>query len=153
MTVQIGHPAPGFTLRSQHGEQVSLAQFRGEKRVVVVFYPYAFSGVCTGELCDIRDQLSDLSDERTALVAISCDPMYSLRALAERDHLDFPLLSDFWPHGAVSTAYDVFDERLGCSRRATFIVDRGGVLRWTVQTQMREARNLDDYRKALADIG
>ncbi len=147
--VEIGQQAPDFTLQNQHGESVSINQFADVKNVVVVFYPFAFSRVCTGELCELRDRIADVSDETTELLAISCDHMFSLRAFADRDGYDFSLLSDFWPHGAVSSAYGVFSSDFGYSRRATVIVDRGGVVRWRVQNEMPDARSVEDYRKVL----
>ncbi len=152
MTLEIGQPAPDFTLRNQHGEEVSLADFRGEKAVVLVFFPFAFSSVCTGELCQIRDQIADFDDERTVLLAVSCDHMHSLRAFADRDGYSFSLLSDHWPHGSVSSAYGIFNEKVGCSGRATFIIDKHGVLRWYVENEIPQARNLDDYRRVLAEL-
>ena len=153
MTLEIGTPAPGFTLKDQHGQDVSLSDFRDEKNVVIVFYPFAFSRVCTGELCELRDNLADFSDDHSALLAVSCDHMFSQRAFAEHDGITFPLLSDFWPHGAVSRAFGIFNEKAGCSGRATFIVDRDGILRWQVENEIPQARNIDDYRKILADLG
>ena len=153
MTLEIGTPAPDFTLKDQHGQDVSLTDFRGEKNVVIVFYPFAFSRVCTGELCELRDSITDFSDDHTALLAVSCDHMFSQRAFAEHDGITFPLLSDFWPHGAVSKAFGIFNEKAGCSGRATFIVDRDGILRWQVENEIPQARNIDDYRKILADLG
>jgi mycoredoxin-dependent peroxiredoxin len=153
MPLEIGRAAPDFTLKNQHGEDVSLVDFRGEKRVVLVFYPFAFSRVCTGELRELRDQVGDFADDQTELIAISCDHMFSLRAFAERDGYSFSLLSDFWPHGKVSTAYGIFNERLGCSGRATFIVDRDGVLRWQAENEIPDARDVEEYRKVLADVG
>jgi len=153
MTLHIGKPAPDFTLKDQHGQDVSPSDFRGRKNLVIVFYPFAFSRVCTGELCELRDNIADFSDDQTALVAVSCDHMFSLRAFAEHDAISFPLLSDYWPHGAVSTAFGIFNEKVGCSGRATFIVDRDGVLRWQVENEIPNARDIDDYRKILADLG
>jgi len=153
MTLEIGTPAPDFTLKDQHGQDVSLTDFRGEKNVVIVFYPFAFSRVCTGELCELRDNITDFSDDHTALLAVSCDHMFSQRAFAEHDGITFPLLSDFWPHGAVSKAFGIFNEKAGCSGRATFIIDRDGILRWQVENEIPQARNIDDYRKILADLG
>jgi mycoredoxin-dependent peroxiredoxin len=153
MTLEIGQPAPEFTLKNQYGEDVSLADFRGDKNVVLVFYPFAFSRVCTSELCDIRDQITDFSNDDTAVLAVSCDHMFSLRAFAERDNYSFGLLSDNWPHGAVSSAYGIFNEKLGCSGRATFVIDKAGVLRWQVENEIPQARNLDEYRAVLADLG
>jgi peroxiredoxin len=152
MSLEIGQPAPDFTLKSQHGEEVSLADFRGVKDVVLVFYPFAFSSVCTGELCEIRDRLPDFSDDTTEVIAISTDHMYSVRAFADRDGYTFPMLSDFWPHGEVASAYGVFNEKVGCAGRATFIIDRAGVVRWQVENEIPQARNLDEYRAVLADL-
>ncbi len=153
MPLEIGAPAPDFTLKDQHGQTVSLTDFRGEQNVVLVFYPFAFSGVCTGELHELRDHLADFSNERTALVAVSCDHMFSQRAYADRDGYTFPLLSDHWPHGAVSSAYGIFNEKAGCSGRATFIIDREGILRWQVENAIPKARDVGEYRKVLAELG
>lgn len=150
--LEIGKQAPDFTLKNQHGESVSLNQFAGRKSVVAVFYPFAFSSVCTGELRELRDHLADFSGETTALLAISCDSMYSLRAFADRDGYDFSLLSDFWPHGEVSRKYGVFDEKLGCAHRLTVILDRDGVVQWQVENDIADARNLDDYRQTLSRL-
>jgi peroxiredoxin len=152
VSVFVGQPAPDFTLRNQHGQLVSLVDFRGAKNVVVLFYPWAFSGVCSGELAEIRDHLTDLRNDSTELLAISCDPMYSLRVFADRDGLEFPLLSDFWPHGEVARRYGIFNEEIGIAARATFIVDRDGIVCWQVSNAIGEARDLDAYRKALADL-
>ena len=152
MALAAGTPAPDFRLRNQHGETVTLSDFTGKKDVVLVFYPFAFSSVCTGELCEIRDRFADISDDETEVLAISCDHRYSLRAFADRDRYTFSLLSDFWPHGEVSRSYGVFDERLGCSGRATVIVDRSAVVRWSIHNAIPDARSLDEYREILASI-
>jgi mycoredoxin-dependent peroxiredoxin len=153
MTVQIGQQAPDFELRDQHGQRVALASFRGSRAVTVMFYPFAFSGVCTGELCSVRDNLPTFESDDVTVLAVSCDPMFSLRAFAERDELTFPLLSDFWPHGAVARAYGVFNEDRGCADRSTFIVDRTGVVRWMVHNEMPQARDLQEQARVLADLG
>jgi len=152
MTLEIGRPAPDFELRDQHGATVTLSSYRGSKAVVVMFYPYAFSGVCTGELCEVRDSLPTFESDDVQVLAVSCDPMFSLRAFGEQDGLTFPLLSDFWPHGAVATAYDVFNVERGCADRSTFIVDKEGVLRWSVHNAMRDARDLEEQARVLADV-
>jgi mycoredoxin-dependent peroxiredoxin len=152
MTVELGLQAPDFELRDQHGAHISLSDFRGSKAVVLMFYPYAFSGVCTGELAEVRDNVALFESDDVQLLAISCDPVYALRAFADRDGLTFPLLSDFWPHGAVSNSYGVFDAERGCSLRSTFVVDPVGILRWSVHNPMREARNLAECTRVLAGI-
>lgn len=152
MAVEVGAEAPDFTLPDQHLQQISLAGFRGAKNVLVVFYPFSFTRVCTGEMCEIRDNLAEFESHDVEVLAISCDAPATQRVFAETEHLDFRVLSDFWPHGAAAVAYGVFDEKRGAARRGTFLVDRSGVVRWQVVNDIPDARNLDDYRKALADL-
>lgn len=144
-----GDPAPDFTLRDQFGQDVSLSDFRGRKSVALFFYPFAFSGVCTHELGAIRDRLDEFLTFDTEILAISCDPTYALRAWADADGLNFPLLSDFWPHGAVTTAYGVLDPQRGAPRRSSFVVDREGVVRWAIHNDRQEARDLDEHLEKL----
>ena len=152
MTLPVGTEAPDFELRDQHGRPVRLSGYRGHKAVALLFYPYAFSRVCTGELAGVRDRLPDFQSDTVQLLAVSCDPMFTLRAFAEHDGLEFPLLSDFWPHGEVATAYGVFDADRGHARRSTVVVDRGGLVRWTVDNEIGEARDEVGLASILADI-
>ncbi|GAA2788415.1 redoxin domain-containing protein [Kribbella solani] len=145
-----GSRAPDFTTRNQYGEQVRLSDFAGHRDVVLVFYPYAFSQVCTSELAALRDRPDLLS--RAEFLAISCDPMFTLRAYADREDLGFSLLTDFWPHGAIATSYGVFESERGCATRGTFVIDRAGLIRWSVHNQLPDARNPDDYAEALANL-
>lgn len=147
--LEIGGAAPDFTLRDQFGQDVSLSSFRGTKAVAIFFYPYAFSGVCTGEMTGIRLRLDEFLTFDTEVLAISCDPVYALRAFADSDGLNFPLLSDFWPHGAVASAYEVFDEARGCARRSSYIIDREGIVRWSVHNPMPEGRDLTEHLRQL----
>lgn len=148
----VGDRAPDFRLPNQYGERVSLSGFSGRKHVVLVFYPFAFSGICTGELREIRDGLEDFEGEDIQVLAISCDPMYSLRAWADAEGHFFPLLSDFWPHGEVARAYGVFSQEKGYAVRGTFLVDTEGVVRWTLVNRPGEARDFAGYRQALARL-
>ncbi|WP_340538069.1 peroxiredoxin [Nocardioides sp. GXZ039] len=141
----LGSAAPDFTLRDQFGQDVTLSSYRGSKAVAILFYPFAFSGVCTGEMSAIRDRLADFLTFDTEVLGISCDPVYSVRAFADQDGLNFPLLSDFWPHGAVSREYGVFDEERGCPRRSSYVVDRDGAVRWAVHNAMPEGRDLEEH--------
>ncbi len=152
MTLEIGQEAPDFELKDQHGQMVKLSDFRGKQSVVLVFYPFAFSGICTGELCEIRDNLEIFSADGVQVIGISCDPMYSLRAYAEAEGYEFPLLSDFWPHGGVAQQYGVFNETIGFAIRGSFLIDAEGVLRWSVVNGPGEARPLAAYREALAAL-
>ncbi|MEV6111583.1 peroxiredoxin [Streptomyces sp. NPDC052109] len=149
MAIQVGDKAPDFELKDNHGRTVKLSDFRGEKNVVLLFYPFAFTGVCTGELCEVRDNLPRFADRETQVLAVSNDSIHTLRVFAEQEGLEYPLLSDFWPHGNVSRAYGVFDEDKGCAVRGTFIIDKEGVVRWTVVNGLPDARDLSDYVKAL----
>jgi peroxiredoxin len=145
----VGDRAPDFTLRDQHGQDVSLSDFAGRKAVLLVFYPYAFSGVCTGELTGFRDRLGDFDTADTALLGISCDPMYTQRAFADRDGIFFPLLADFWPHGAVASAYGVLDEREGCASRSSFVVGKDGLVQWVLHSPRGDARDFDEQATRL----
>lgn len=141
----LGGPAPDFTLRDQFGADTTLSSFRDKKAVLLLFYPFAFSGVCTGEMSQIRTRMADFVTFDTEVLAISVDPMYSLRAFADQDGLNFPLLSDFWPHGEVARAYGVFDERAGCALRSSYVVDTRGTLVWAVHNPRSEGRDLDEH--------
>jgi peroxiredoxin len=152
MAIEPGTKAPDFELRDEHGQTVSLASFRGRKNVVLLFYPFAFTGVCTGELCALRDRLPTFVNENTQLLAVSNDSPFALRVFAEQEGFGYPLLSDFWPHGTVSRAYGVFDEEKGCAVRGTFIIDKEGVVRWTVVNALPDARDLNDYVTALQTL-
>ncbi|CAL9438965.1 peroxiredoxin [Streptomyces sp. NPDC057838] len=152
MAIQAGDKAPDFELRDNHGRTVRLSGFRGRRNVVLLFYPFAFTGVCTGELCELRDNLPLFADRDTQLLAVSNDSIHTLRVFAEQEGLEYPLLSDFWPHGNVSRAYGVFDEDKGCAVRGTFVIDKEGVVRWTVVNGLPDARDLNDYVKALDSL-
>ena len=151
MALDIGAVAPDFALRDQHAQEVALSDFRG-RALLVVFYPFAFSGVCTGELTGFRDRLGDFETDGSTLVAISCDPVFAVRAFADRDALFFPLLSDFWPHGEVTRAWGVFDERTGAPRRSSYVVDKEGTVRWALHNAPGEARDLDEQARRLASV-
>ena len=149
MAIVPGSKAPELTLRNQHGETVRLSGFRGHQNVVLVFYPFAFTGTCTGELRALRDRLPAFVNDEVRLLAVSTDSMFSLRVFAEQENLDFPLLSDFWPHGEAARAYQVFDEEKGCALRGTFIIDKEGVVRWTTVNGLPAARDAEEYVAAL----
>ena len=150
--VDVGEQAPDFTLVDQHGESVTLSQFRGSKNVVLLFFPYAFSGTCTGELCVIRDRLPTFDNDDTVTLAVSIDHRFALRAFADREGYTFHLLADFLPRGEVAKAYGVYVEDKGAAKRGTFIIDKAGTVRWSVIHGIGEARDADEYEKALAEL-
>jgi mycoredoxin-dependent peroxiredoxin len=152
MAVEIGDLAPDFVLKDQHGTDVKLSALRGQKNVVLVFYPLAFSGVCSGELCELRDSFPEAEGEDVELLTVSVDSVYVHRTWAETEGYEFGLLSDFWPHGEVAKAYGVFDDERGLATRGTFIIDKEGVVRWKVVNAIPQARDLAEYQKALAEL-
>ncbi|MBA2529458.1 MAG: peroxiredoxin [Euzebyales bacterium] len=152
MASEVGDGAPDFELPDQRKRPVRLSDYRGERNVVLVFYPLSFSSVCTSELCGLRDDLGDFANDGAQLLAVSVDSPYVQRAFAEQQGYRFPLLSDFWPHGEVARRYDVFDDERGWARRGTFVIDRDGIVRWRVVTALRDPRDLDAYRRALAAV-
>lgn len=146
--LHVGDIAPDFCLPNQFGEPISLAGLRGTA-VAVVFYPFAFSGICTGELCELRDNFADFADAGVRLLAISVDSKYTLRAYAESEDYAFDLLADFWPHGEAARAYGVFDETRGMAGRSTFLLTADGVIADMFSTPAGQARPLGRYRQAL----
>jgi peroxiredoxin (alkyl hydroperoxide reductase subunit C) len=150
MAPQVGSEAPDFTLRNQNNEEVTLSEFRGKQNVLVVFYPFAFSGICTGELCAVRDDIGSFQNDDVQVLAISVDHPFTLKAWSQAQNYDFPLLADFWPHGAVAQAYSVFEENRGMALRGTFLVDRSGIVRFAEVNQPGEPRDQGAWKKALA---
>ena len=103
-------------------------------------------------MAGIRDRLDEFMTFDTEVVGISCDPLYALRAFADADGLNFPLVSDFWPHGEVTRAYDVFDEVKGCPRRSSYVIDKDGNLRWAVHNAIADSRDLDEHLVQLRQV-
>ena len=150
--ISVGEVAPYFELKDQHGAKVKLSSFKGEKNVVVLFIPFSFTGTCTGELCAIRDDLAAFQNDDVQVIAISCDSPFTQKIFAEQESYKFPVLSDFWPHGAVAQAYGIFNADLGCALRGTFVIDKQGVIRWSVVNGLGYARNNGDYKSAIAAL-
>ena len=150
--LEAGDTAPDFELRDQHGTAVTLSRLRGRKHVLLVFFPAAFSSVCSSELCDLRDGWAGLAGLDAELLAVSCDPMFSLRGYSDAEGIDYPLLSDFWPHGAVAQAYGVFDDSFGRARRSSYVVDKAGKVAWMTHNAAPDPRSLRDYEAALKTL-
>ncbi|MBB3603373.1 peroxiredoxin (alkyl hydroperoxide reductase subunit C) [Mycolicibacterium sp. BK556] len=152
MTVGVGSPAPDFTLKDQNGQPVTLSSFRGAKNVLLVFFPLAFTGICQGELDYVRDHLSVFDNDEVATLAISVGPPPTHKIWATQSGFLFPVLSDFWPHGAVAQAYGVFNEAAGIANRGTFVIDRDGVVRFAECKEPGEARDQSVWTQALAAV-
>jgi mycoredoxin-dependent peroxiredoxin len=149
--LEVGTEAPDFTLKDQAGQPVTLSSLRG-RNVLLVFFPLAFTGICQGELNEIRDNLPRYDNDDTRTLAISVGPPPTHKVWATQSGFTFPVLSDFWPHGAVSQAYGVFNDGTGFANRGTFVVDRTGVIRFAELKEPGEARDQTLWTAALAAL-
>jgi peroxiredoxin len=153
VTADIGQEAPDFTLKSHTGEEVTLSQFRGKKAVVLVFHPFAFTGICEAELCAIRDDYTAFESAGAQVLSISTDPSPSQKMWADQQGWTFPSLSDFWPHGEVAKAYGAFNEEKGCAMRVTVVIDKDGKIVDKFETGgITEARTSERYEEAMAKL-
>ena len=150
MSLQVGEQAPDFTLKDQNNQEWTLSDFRGERKVLVVFYPLAFSGICTVELNQLRDDLAEFTGVQ--VLAVSVDSVYTLKAWSNQQGYAFPLLADFWPHGKVAQDYGVFNDHAGIANRGTFLVDADGVIRFAEMNQPGEPRDQTVWKQALAAL-
>jgi peroxiredoxin len=150
--VRVGQQAPDFELNDQHGRPVRLSSFRGRGAVLVVFYPFAFTGVCGGELHALEDARDELAAQDVTILTVSVDSMYAQRVYADREGFGFPMLADFWPHGAVASAYGVLHQEAGVARRGSFLIDSEGTVRWTALNEIPDARDIDEAKKAIREM-
>ena len=150
--LSVGSAAPDFTLRDQNQQPITLSGYRGEKNVLLVFFPLAFTGICQGELDALRDHLPEFENDDSAVLAISVGPPPTHKIWATESGFTFPVLSDFWPHGEVSQAYGVFNDNAGISNRGTFVIDRSGIIQFAEMKQPGEARDQGLWTDALAAL-
>lgn len=148
----VGTEAPDFRLRDQNNEVVRLADFRGDKAVLLVFYPWAFTSICTGELGRLRDNIGAFANDRVQVLTISIDSSFTHKIFAQRDGLNFPLLADFWPHGAVAQAYGVFNTDAGVANRGTFLVDTDGIIRFSEVNEIGVGRDPEVWLRAIDEL-
>jgi peroxiredoxin (alkyl hydroperoxide reductase subunit C) len=144
-----GDEAPGFTLKDQNQQAVTLGNFRGVRNVLLVFFPLAFTGICQGELDEIRDHLPTYENDDTATLAISVGPPPTHKIWATHSGFTFPVLSDFWPHGGVAQSYGVFNDVAGFANRGTFVIDRSGIIRFAEMKKPGEPRDQAVWTDAL----
>lgn len=152
MPLAVGEIAPDFTLKDQNNQEVSLADFKGRKAVLLVFYPLAFTGTCQGELTEIRDRLPLYENEKVQVLTVSVDSTYTHKVWSLQQGFQFPLLADFWPHGGVAQTYDVFDQTTGRANRGTFLIDPEGVIRFAEELAPRDPRDQKAWQQALEDL-
>ncbi|SOD74442.1 peroxiredoxin (alkyl hydroperoxide reductase subunit C) [Jatrophihabitans sp. GAS493] len=152
MPLAVGDLAPDFTLRDQNNEEVTLSQFRGEKAVLMIFYPFAFTGICTNELGVVRDDMASFQNDDVEVLTLSVDSSYSHKIFAEREGFEFQLLADFWPHGAVAQAFDVFNTEAGMANRGTFLIDKEGIIRFAEMNSPGQGRDANAWREAIQQL-
>ncbi|SER62105.1 peroxiredoxin [Actinokineospora terrae] len=152
MSVEVGSKAPDFTLNDYNKQPVTLSEQYTARNVLLVFYPFAFSGTCQGELCQVRDELASYTDNNVQVIGVSVDTPFSLKAWADQQGYQFPLLSDFWPHGDVAKLYGVFNEAAGLANRGTFLIDTTGTVRFAEINSPGEARDQNAWKKAVAEL-
>ncbi len=131
--IEAGEPAPDFTLRDQDGADVSLADFRG-KKVLIVFYPFDFSSVCTDQLSSYQEIAPQLGEKNVEMVGISIDHPFAHKAFQEKLGIDTTLLADFEPKGEVARAYGSYVEKVGMANRTLVLIDENGVVAWTYES-------------------
>ncbi len=145
MAIQAGQQAPDFTLRDTQKNKVTLSELKG-KNVVLLFFPLAFTGVCTKELCTVRDSIALYNDSNATVYGISVDSMYSLKKFKEEQNLNFELLSDFNKEvsGLYDSLYETFgNDMRGVSKRSAFIIDKDGIVRYA--EVLEDAGNVPDF--------
>jgi peroxiredoxin len=150
MPLKVGDQAPDFTLKDQNNQKWTLSSFRGDRNVLVVFYPLAFSGICTSELNQLRENMVEFADVQ--VLAVSVDSVFALKVWSEQQGYDFPLLADFWPHGNVAQDYGVFNDAAGFANRGTFLVDTHGVIRFAEMNGPGEPRDQTIWKQALVAL-
>lgn len=155
MKVEVGSQAPAFSLYSSEKEKVSLSDYKGEN-LLILFFPLAFTGVCTKELCNVRDNIGIYNNSKAKVIAISVDSPQTLARFKQDQQLNFPLLSDF--NKTVSAEYGSLYETFsldmkGVSKRSAFVIDRNGVVRYTeVLENAGEEPNYTDIQNVLASL-
>jgi len=150
---EIGQAAPDFTRMSTTGEEITLSDYRGDKPVVLVFIPFAFTGVCQGELCAIRDDFTAFTSGEAQVLVVSTDPLPSQKVWAEQQGWTFPMVSDFWPHGEIARQFGAFNEERGCANRVTVVLDvTGTVVDWFGTENLGTARPMERYGEAMAKL-
>ncbi|EGD55763.1 peroxiredoxin [Gordonia neofelifaecis] len=150
--IEIGSRAPDFELRDQNNQVVRLSDLR-DRDVLIVFFPLAFTGTCEGELGFLRDNLPRFDNDYVTVVAVSVGPPPTHKVWSSAQGFLFPILADFWPHGAVADAYGVFDVERGFPNRGTFVVGRDGTVKFSAMVGPGEQRGDETWDAALAVVG
>ena len=152
-TLKVGDDAPDFTLTAQTGEKITLSQYRGQKNVVLAFFPFAFSSTCSAQMPSYQAELERFNSYDTQVLGISMDARHSLVAWAKQLDINYPLLSDFYPQGNVTDLYGA-RHPAGMAERALFVVDKTGKIVWIhVHNPIGEAPDNEELFEVLRKLG
>ena len=152
MALSVGTAAPEFTLKDQNQKEVKLSDFKGKKNVVIVFYPLDWSPVCTNEhICFVND-LKRFEQLDAQVLGVSVDSAWSHKAFAEKMGIQYPLLADFQPRGAVGDLYGVYLADKGITGRAIAVVDRGGKIAWFKNYDIPTVPDVKEVAEAIAKL-
>jgi mycoredoxin-dependent peroxiredoxin len=150
MAIATGERAPDFDLEEAFDRpRLRLQDFRGKSNVLLVFHPFAFTPVCAEEALDLQANLSSFRDAETEVIFVSCDTSAARQAWKEELGATYPFASDFWQHGVASRAYGVFDEETGAPMRGTFLIDKDGVVIWSLVKDGRRTEMVPQSLEAL----
>ncbi len=157
MSITVGQKAPDFSLHQSMNDKISLSDFTGSKNVLILFFPQAFTGICTKELCGVRDDIARYSNANAQVIGISVDSVFTLAKFTEEQQYNFPLLSDF--NKDVSTSYGAIYDSFtgmnmkGVSKRAAFIVDKQGIIQYAeVLESAGDVPNFTAINEVLANL-
>jgi peroxiredoxin len=152
MSLAVGDAAPAFELLDQDKNPISLESLKGST-TLLVFIPFPFTGICDTEACTLRDSLADLKALDANVVIITVHAVSVAKKWADENGFEFPVLSDYWPHGVTAQAYGAFNEARGASNRYTFVLDADGIVREIINTDsLGTPREFDAYTEALAKL-
>jgi mycoredoxin-dependent peroxiredoxin len=132
VAITTGDPAPEFDLEETYEQRVRLGDYRGRRNVLLVFHPFAFTAVCAEEALDLQENLESFDNAETDIVFVSCDSSAARQAWRRELGATYVFASDFWPHGAAAKAYGVFAEETGAAVRGTFLIDKAGIVIWSL---------------------
>ena len=152
MPATIGAPAPEFSLKDQNQQEVKLSDFRGKKNVVLIFYPLDWSPVCTNEHACVVNAMKQFEDLDAQVLGLSVDSVWSHKAYADKMGIQYPLLADFHPRGAVAAQYGVYLADKGITGRAISIIDRDGKLAWHKNYDIPVVPDIQEVSQALSTV-
>jgi peroxiredoxin len=152
MAISVGQPAPEFSLKDQSQQEVKLADFRGKKNVVLLFYPLDWSPVCTNEHACMVNEWPKFGKLDAQVLGLSVDSVWSHKAYAEKMGITYPLLADFNPRGAVADKFGVYLADKGITGRATAIIDKSGKVAWFKQYDIPTVPDVNEIAQALAQV-